>query len=148
MSRANSKSGGTKAAASSDSQKNQGHGHRPTVEDVVSDVLTTVAQAYWAPGQTKLQAYNAQIVEDIYARELSTFDIARVAILEFSQYLEKYVSVFLGQPVLVPMVRPADTMFVAAIPSPTLACAQLSLEEFRCRQSIIRSHHVHGADYQ
>ena len=63
--------------------------HRPTVEDVMSDTLTPLANEYWAPGAKNLKPFDPAVIQDIYKKELSTFMPGRVTILEFSQYFEK-----------------------------------------------------------
>ena len=72
------------------------HGARPTVDDGMSDALTPLAQQYWAPGAGARKPFDADIIQQIYTRELSSFDTARVAILEFSQYFEKSVALRRG----------------------------------------------------
>jgi len=64
----------------------------PTVEQIVSDQITQLANQYWAPG-VKKRDYKPQVVDDIYRKEIkgSKFAVKRVMLLEFSQYLENYL---------------------------------------------------------
>ncbi|OXU23077.1 hypothetical protein TSAR_003253, partial [Trichomalopsis sarcophagae] len=66
----------------------------PTVEQINADRITQLANKYWAPQTSDShQAFSAQIVDDIYIEEIcvSKFSIRRIMMLEFSQYLEKYL---------------------------------------------------------
>ncbi|XP_058799863.1 RNA helicase aquarius [Phymastichus coffea] len=66
----------------------------PTVQEINSDEITQLANKYWAPhtADSHLQ-FSAQIVDNIYINEISVskFSIRRIMMLEFSQYLEKYL---------------------------------------------------------
>ena len=67
-----------------------------TVSDILADDLTQVANAYWAPGSASLKPFDATLIEKLYAEELAPAgqkgDTARLMLLEFSCYLEKYVA--------------------------------------------------------
>lgn len=69
-------------------------GPAPTVEQIQTDVITQLANRYWAPfSEQPRLPYSSKIVEDIYRRELisTKFSTRRVMLLEFSQYLENYL---------------------------------------------------------
>jgi len=66
----------------------------PTVQQIQSDNLTKYAHEYWAnPKKTETKEFNAEIVSQIYNKELlsNKFPIKRIMLLEFSQYLENYL---------------------------------------------------------
>lgn len=66
----------------------------PTVDQIISDRITQLANQYWAPYSAGTHLpFDAAIVEDIYFKEIlnSKFSIRRVMMLEFSQYLENYL---------------------------------------------------------
>ncbi|CAH1791178.1 unnamed protein product [Owenia fusiformis] len=66
----------------------------PTVEQIQSDIITRLANQYWAPySNVPRLPYEPKIVEDIYKKELlaTRFASRRVMLLEFSQYLENYM---------------------------------------------------------
>lgn len=65
----------------------------PTVQEIVQDSLTPVANAYWATGAEDLKPYNADIIDDIYKNELADKPLVndRVMLLELSGYLENYL---------------------------------------------------------
>ncbi|XP_065057639.1 RNA helicase aquarius-like [Rhopilema esculentum] len=66
----------------------------PTVEEIQSDVLTEYAAQYWAPHSKGVHSsFDAKIIEKIYFKELlpSKFQVRRIMLLEFSQYLECYL---------------------------------------------------------
>jgi len=66
----------------------------PTVEEIQSDVLTEYAARYWAPHSTENKSpFDSKLIEKIYYKELllSRFQVRRVMLLEFSQYLECYL---------------------------------------------------------
>lgn len=66
----------------------------PTVEEIQSDVLTEYAAKYWAPhSQESKHVFDAKLIEKIYQKELlsSRFQVRRIMLLEFSQYLECYL---------------------------------------------------------
>uniref|UniRef100_A0A1A9X2R8 RNA helicase aquarius n=1 Tax=Glossina brevipalpis TaxID=37001 RepID=A0A1A9X2R8_9MUSC len=59
-----------------------------------SDVIWEIAAKYWSPDTTSTHLpYDAQIIEDIYTNEILNHKnaIKRIVLLEFSQYLEKYL---------------------------------------------------------
>ncbi|KAJ8928414.1 hypothetical protein NQ314_019003 [Rhamnusium bicolor] len=66
----------------------------PTVEQIISDRITQLAEKYWAPhSKEKHLEYDPNIIEDIYMQDIrgSNFSIRRIMVLEFSQYLENYL---------------------------------------------------------
>eukprot|EP01116_Phalansterium_solitarium_P021731 TRINITY_DN6889_c0_g2_i1.p1 TRINITY_DN6889_c0_g2~~TRINITY_DN6889_c0_g2_i1.p1 ORF type:complete len:1438 (-),score=611.74 TRINITY_DN6889_c0_g2_i1:257-4549(-) len=70
----------------------------PTVSEIISDNLTATSLAYWAPLGSDVQQlaskrkpFDAQIIEDIYKKELLRFNLQRVVLLEVSHYLENYL---------------------------------------------------------
>ncbi|KAK2168383.1 hypothetical protein LSH36_17g07036 [Paralvinella palmiformis] len=72
----------------------KGAGAAPTVEQIQSDIITQLANQYWAPYSTVPRAaYNPKVIEDVYRKEIlgTKFSIRRVMLLEFSQYLENYL---------------------------------------------------------
>jgi hypothetical protein len=67
-----------------------------TVDDILSDDLTQVANAYWAPGNQSVLPFSPEVIEKIYQEDLTAsdgklVDIVRLVLLEISHYLEKYV---------------------------------------------------------
>eukprot|EP00742_Colponemidia_sp_Colp-10_P003252 GILJ01003462.1.p1 GENE.GILJ01003462.1~~GILJ01003462.1.p1 ORF type:complete len:1476 (+),score=301.52 GILJ01003462.1:977-5404(+) len=63
----------------------------PTVQDIISDQFTALANAHWAPSVTN-NSFSNQLVEQIYnSVKESDFDISRIMLLEFSGYLENYL---------------------------------------------------------
>lgn len=69
-------------------------GGAPTVEQIQSDVITQLANQYWAPfSSVPKKDYDPQIIDNIYRKELigSNFSSKRIMLLEFSQYLENYL---------------------------------------------------------
>ncbi len=69
-------------------------GVAPTVEQIQSDIITRLANQYWAPYSTiERLPFDPKIIEDVYKNELlgSKFSTKRVMLLEFSQYLENYL---------------------------------------------------------
>ena len=65
----------------------------PTVQEIVADSLTPLANQYWAPGKENLKAFNPKIVDDIYKNELADKPLIndRVMLLELSSYLENFL---------------------------------------------------------
>ncbi len=65
----------------------------PTVQDILQDDLTRISLENWssfgADNKQQLKPFNAQLVSDIYSKELQKFDPHKLMILEFSHYLEK-----------------------------------------------------------
>ncbi|CAB4032454.1 intron-binding aquarius-like, partial [Paramuricea clavata] len=76
--------------------KEKGKGRRggfaPTVQQINADILTQVANTYWAPHRNHLP-YDPKVIDKIYEKDLlgCSFSIQRVMLLEFSQYLENYL---------------------------------------------------------
>ena len=65
-----------------------------TVEDIMSDDLTKVANAYWAPTNQAVLPFSPEIIEKIYQEDLTATDgkpveLVRLVLLEISRYLEK-----------------------------------------------------------
>jgi len=89
---------GKKAAAKRPADTNAASAKRQhqtlTVKDIVSDKLTMLAAEHWPVGGER-KTFDAKLVDDIYNNELAKheFASARIMLLEFSQYLEKYVVV-------------------------------------------------------
>ncbi|KAJ8982909.1 hypothetical protein NQ317_004563 [Molorchus minor] len=67
----------------------------PTVQQIISDRITQLAEKYWAPHtQDKHLDFDPDVIEDIYMQDIeeaSNFSIRRIMVLEFSQYLENYL---------------------------------------------------------
>ncbi|KAG5894903.1 hypothetical protein JTB14_030608 [Gonioctena quinquepunctata] len=66
----------------------------PTVQQIISDRITELAEKYWAPhSKQKHLPYDPDVIEDIYMQDIrgSNFSVRRIMILEFSQYLENYL---------------------------------------------------------
>ncbi|KAK7598066.1 hypothetical protein V9T40_006301 [Parthenolecanium corni] len=77
-----------------DPEKQKPLGPTPTVDQIISDRITQLANQYWAPYSAGSHLpFNADVIENIYFKEilLSKFSIRRVMMLEFSQYLENYL---------------------------------------------------------
>ncbi|XP_004519648.1 intron-binding protein aquarius [Ceratitis capitata] len=69
--------------------------HTVTVSQISADIIWQLAAQYWSP-ETQIEEllpYNANIIDDIYCREILDHKTAtrRIMMLEFSQYLEKYL---------------------------------------------------------
>eukprot|EP01103_Thecamoeba_quadrilineata_P002733 TRINITY_DN1262_c0_g2_i1.p1 TRINITY_DN1262_c0_g2~~TRINITY_DN1262_c0_g2_i1.p1 ORF type:complete len:1382 (+),score=283.84 TRINITY_DN1262_c0_g2_i1:49-4194(+) len=69
----------------------QRHGQTPTLREINSDELTKLSRLYWVPGPEKTKPFDAQIIEDIYYKELQNLNTPRVMLLELSHYLEDYL---------------------------------------------------------
>ncbi|XP_071509741.1 RNA helicase aquarius-like [Diadema antillarum] len=72
----------------------RGKGFAPTVHQISTDSLTQLGSRYWAPNSPKPHLpFDPKVIEDIYDKELlqNRFDVRRVMLLEFSQYLENYL---------------------------------------------------------
>lgn len=65
----------------------------PTVKDIISDNLTPIANAFWAPGNKDLKPFNPEIIDEIYEKELQNAPQVndRIILLELSSYLENYL---------------------------------------------------------
>ncbi|CAG9762602.1 unnamed protein product [Ceutorhynchus assimilis] len=66
----------------------------PTVQQIQKDRITQLAEKYWAPHSAeKHVAFDPNVIEDIYMQDIrgSNFAIRRIMVLEFSQYLEKFL---------------------------------------------------------
>jgi len=69
-------------------------GGAPTVEQIQADVITQLANQYWAPfSSVPKKPYDQNIIDHIYMKELAgtNFSSKRIMLLEFSQYLENYL---------------------------------------------------------
>ncbi|KAF9094292.1 hypothetical protein BGX23_002306 [Mortierella sp. AD031] len=66
--------------------------HRPTVKDMQTDSVATLAEA-WSNSDGTKNEYDAQLIERVYNDELvkNDYSVAKLALLEVSQYLEKYL---------------------------------------------------------
>jgi len=65
-----------------------------TIDQISKDALTKIANKYWLDrSDTILEPYDAHLIDDIYLNEISKskFSFKRIMLLEFSQYLEKYL---------------------------------------------------------
>ncbi|EDO34933.1 predicted protein [Nematostella vectensis] len=67
-------------------------GNFPTVEQISSDSITQLAQKYWSKDGKKLK-FDPKVIEQIYKEEIkgNKFSVRRLMLLEFSQYLERYL---------------------------------------------------------
>ncbi|XP_017468597.1 PREDICTED: intron-binding protein aquarius [Rhagoletis zephyria] len=69
--------------------------HTVTVSQISADIIWQLASQYWSPETPvdELLPYNGNIIEDIYCREILDHrsSTRRIMMLEFSQYLEKYL---------------------------------------------------------
>lgn len=66
----------------------------PTVAQIKSDKLTLLANQYWSSSETdKHLPFDSAIITDIYRNDIigSTSRLRNIILLEFSQYLEKYL---------------------------------------------------------
>ncbi|XP_076342913.1 LOW QUALITY PROTEIN: RNA helicase aquarius [Tachypleus tridentatus] len=74
--------------------KTKAVGMSPTVEQINADVVTQLANQYWAPhSRDPWLEFDSKVIEKIYVNEIlgSGFAIRRIMLLEFSQYLENYL---------------------------------------------------------
>ena len=78
----------------------------PTFRDILADSITKVAEVYWAPYNPNKKPFDAKVIELIYQNDLldTRFNIKRTMLLEFSQYLERY---------LWPNYNPGSTYFIS-----------------------------------
>lgn len=65
-------------------KKNLGN---PTVQEILEDDLTGLSKKYWSETSGE---FNPAIVKQIFDKELQSFDLQRIVMLELSHYLEKY----------------------------------------------------------
>ena len=68
--------------------------HALTVEQIARDTLTKISNKYWSQSSNEqLAEYEAKLIDDIYLNEIlgSKFSLKRIMLLEFSQYLERYL---------------------------------------------------------
>ncbi|KAG0314080.1 hypothetical protein BGZ99_008372 [Dissophora globulifera] len=83
-------------AETKDAGKSQGGAHagsyRPTVRDMQTDSIAELAET-WTKTDEVTGQYDAAVIERVYKDELvkTDFSIAKLAVLEVSQYLEKYL---------------------------------------------------------
>eukprot|EP00002_Diphylleia_rotans_P007289 TRINITY_DN1680_c0_g1_i2.p1 TRINITY_DN1680_c0_g1~~TRINITY_DN1680_c0_g1_i2.p1 ORF type:complete len:1430 (+),score=347.90 TRINITY_DN1680_c0_g1_i2:54-4343(+) len=82
-------------ASAEPNSKRARRGHMLTVQQIVSDRLTMIAQRNWALDLTRsgthTPAFDPTLVADIYHTELKTNESTRLMLLEFSGYLENYL---------------------------------------------------------
>ncbi|XP_046849502.1 RNA helicase aquarius-like isoform X2 [Xenia sp. Carnegie-2017] len=73
-------------------KKERQGGFAPTIQQINADILTQIANTYWAPHQDHLP-YDPRVIEKIYEKDLlgCSFSIQRIMLLEFSQYLENFL---------------------------------------------------------
>jgi intron-binding protein aquarius len=78
-------------------------GHRPTLAEIQADPVSIMAEEHYANKEGKVK-WDPKVVENIYEEQLAKtdFDIRKVMLLEFSQYLEKVCIVEYEQLVAVP----------------------------------------------
>ena len=65
----------------------------PTSSQLLQDPVFRLGQYYWLEGAKHRGKYNADLVENVYNKDLknSKFNIRRCMVLEFSRYLENYL---------------------------------------------------------
>ncbi|CAF2574473.1 unnamed protein product [Rotaria sp. Silwood2] len=71
----------------------RGQNAAPTVEQINKDRITLLSEQYWASYALQRRAYDRLVVDEIYIKELlgSNFNLRRIILLEFSQYLENFL---------------------------------------------------------
>ncbi|CAG8739700.1 18149_t:CDS:2, partial [Dentiscutata erythropus] len=67
--------------------------YHPTLQEIQKDSISLLAQEYWLSNDPDTREWSPNIVEDIYFKELENngFETKKLMLLEFSQYLEKYL---------------------------------------------------------
>ncbi|CAF4969085.1 unnamed protein product [Rotaria sp. Silwood1] len=71
----------------------RGQNTAPTVEQISKDRITLLSEQYWASYALQRRAYDRLVVDEIYIKELlgTNFNLRRIILLEFSQYLENFL---------------------------------------------------------
>ncbi|CAF3629326.1 unnamed protein product [Rotaria socialis] len=71
----------------------RGQNAAPTVEQINKDRITLLSEQYWASYTLQRRAYDRLVVDEIYIKELlgTNFNLRRIVLLEFSQYLENFL---------------------------------------------------------
>ncbi|CAF3809884.1 unnamed protein product [Rotaria magnacalcarata] len=71
----------------------RGQNAAPTVEQINKDRITLLSEQYWASYALQRRAYDRLVVDEIYIKELlgTNFNLRRIVLLEFSQYLENFL---------------------------------------------------------
>ncbi|CAF1146934.1 unnamed protein product [Adineta steineri] len=71
----------------------RGQNAAPTVDQINKDRITLLSEQYWASYALQRRAYDRLVVDEIYIKELlgSNFNLRRIILLEFSQYLENFL---------------------------------------------------------
>ncbi|CAF1627837.1 unnamed protein product [Rotaria magnacalcarata] len=71
----------------------RGQNAAPTVEQISKDRITLLSEQYWASYALQRRAYDRLVVDEIYIKELlgTNFNLRRIVLLEFSQYLENFL---------------------------------------------------------
>ncbi|TPX64939.1 hypothetical protein SpCBS45565_g05517 [Spizellomyces sp. 'palustris'] len=71
--------------------RRQGEQYAPTLQEIESDAITQLAHAHWSEGGAL--EFDPTLVETIWKEQLdgSGYSLRKVMLLEFSQYLEKYL---------------------------------------------------------
>ncbi|CAF1321667.1 unnamed protein product [Rotaria sordida] len=71
----------------------RGQNAAPTVEQINKDRITLLSEQYWASYALQRRAYDRLVVDEIYIKELlgTNFNLRRIILLEFSQYLENFL---------------------------------------------------------
>ncbi|CAG8451805.1 2657_t:CDS:10 [Dentiscutata heterogama] len=67
--------------------------YHPTLQEIQKDSISLLAQEYWLSKDPDTREWLPNVVEDIYFKELENnrFETKKLMLLEFSQYLEKYL---------------------------------------------------------
>ncbi|CAG8601288.1 9980_t:CDS:10 [Paraglomus brasilianum] len=67
--------------------------HHPTLHEIQTDSISSLARTYWTSKEPSEREWLPVIVEQIYCEELENkrFETRKLMLLEFSQYLEKYL---------------------------------------------------------
>jgi len=100
----------------------------PTVEEIVRDRLTQLSLQYWAGGADQ-KPFDPQVVEDIYAQEL-TVPLAsqRIMLLELSHYLEAYATIFSPTRRTAVLLKHAFLFLLLHMSNKTVICGLTSMQ--------------------
>ncbi|CAF0926502.1 unnamed protein product [Adineta ricciae] len=71
----------------------RGQNAAPTVDQISKDRITLLSEQYWASYALQRRAFDRLVVDEIYIKELlgTNFNLRRIILLEFSQYLENFL---------------------------------------------------------
>ncbi|CAG8611326.1 5479_t:CDS:10, partial [Scutellospora calospora] len=74
-------------------ESTRGGVYHPTLQEIQKDSISLLAQEYWLAKDPTAREWDPNIVEEIYFKELerNRFETKKLMLLEFSQYLEKYL---------------------------------------------------------